>query len=101
MGNEPGTAAATTRTTKPAAEKPAKAGAKKPAATTTPDKATLQLAKRVMTMRDREQMSWLKIGAACNLAPDAASPKAGASRARTLYRMVKGEDAYTGPIAQK
>ena len=66
-----------------------------------PDKATLQPAKKVMTMRDREGLSWLKIGAACKLAPDAASPKAGASRARTLYTMVKDEDAYTGPMAKK
>lgn len=64
----------------------------------TTDRERLALARKVVTMRDKQGLSWLKIGDALKLAEGAASPKAGASRARTLYRLVKGQDASTGPL---
>jgi hypothetical protein len=52
----------------------------------------------VVALREKDGLSWLKIGAKLELAPEAESAKAGASRARTLYRLVKGQDASTGPL---
>ena len=57
----------------------------------------MALAKRVVTERDRNGLSWLRIGAKFKLSPDS-TPKAGASRARTLYRAVKGADASTAAL---
>jgi hypothetical protein len=51
-------------------------------------------------MREKQGLSWLKIGAELELAPEAASAKAGASRARTLYPLVKGQDASTGLLSR-
>jgi hypothetical protein len=49
-------------------------------------------------LREEKRLSWLKIGAKLKLAPEAESPKAAASRARPLHRLVKGQDADTGPL---
>jgi hypothetical protein len=65
----------------------------------TTDKERLKLAAQVVKLRDTDGLSWLKIGTALKLAEGAATPKAAASRARTLYRLVKGQDADTGPLA--
>lgn len=56
--------------------------------------------RKVAALRDKDRLSWLKIGAALKLAEGAATPKAGASRARTLYRLVKGQDASTGLLSK-
>jgi hypothetical protein len=84
-------------TTKAKASAPAK-----PKATSngTSDKARLELARKVVAARDKDGLSWLKIGAKFKLS-DSEQPKAGASRARTLYRLVKGQDADTGPMPAK
>ena len=66
----------------------------------TTDKERLKLAAQVVKLRDTDGLSWLKFGAALKLAEGAATPKAGASRARTLYRLIKGQDASTGPLAK-
>jgi len=88
-----------------AARRPAKGGQAKAAlepdkASTTNDKELLKLAAKVVAARDQDGLSWLKIGDKFKLAPEAASAKAGASRARTLYRMVKGQDASTAALAK-
>jgi len=70
-------------------------------ATNGADKARLELVRKVVTMRDRQGLSWVKIGAALKLAEDAETAKAGASRAYTLYRLVKGQDADTGSLPKK
>jgi primosomal protein N' len=83
--------------------KAAKQAAGKPRATTTngtDDKARLELARKVVAARDKDGLSWLKIGARFKLSTSE-QPKAGASRARTLYRLVKGDDADTGPLPAK
>jgi hypothetical protein len=77
-----------------------KAKATKPAAKaqTTPSEPTaaeLALARKVVAARDTNGLSWLRIGAKFNLS-NADSPKNGASRARRLYRLIKGQDASTG-----
>jgi hypothetical protein len=58
-----------------------------------------KLAATVVKLRDKDGLSWLRIGAQLKLS-DPASPKAAASRARTLYRSVKGADASTGLLAK-
>jgi hypothetical protein len=96
-------------TRKPRAAKSAETEAKAKGKAATPkpvgnggttDKERLALARKVVTARDREGLSWLKIGAEFNLAPGAESAKAGASRARPLYKLVKGADADTGPLSK-
>jgi hypothetical protein len=65
-----------------------KGGKAQPKPTTnggTTDKERLKLAAQIVKLRDTDRLSWLKIGAALKLAEDAATPKAAASRARTLY----------------
>jgi hypothetical protein len=64
------------------------------------DKERLKLAAQVVKLRDTDGLSWLRIGATLKLS-NGSTPKAGASRARTLYRSVKGADAETGPLAKK
>jgi hypothetical protein len=62
----------------------------------TTDKERPVLARKVVVLRDKDRLSWLKMEAKLELAPEAESAKAGASRARTLYRLGKGEDADPG-----
>jgi hypothetical protein len=98
---KPGGAKPTQTAAKPAATRTRQAPAKgkaQPAANGTDDKARMRLAAQVVQLREEKQLSWLKIGTKLKLAPEAESPKAGASRARTLYRLVKGQDASTGPL---
>jgi hypothetical protein len=107
-GTEPKPAPRKPRATKPTqtAAKPAATrtrqvpakGKVQPAANGTDDKARMRLAAQVVQLREEKQLSWLKIGAKLELAPEAESAKAGASRARTLYKLVKGADADTGPL---
>jgi hypothetical protein len=73
-------------------------GKVQPAANGADDKARMRLAAQVVQLREEKRLSWLKIGAKLKLAPEAESPKAAASRVRTLYRLVKGQDADTGPL---
>jgi primosomal protein N' len=77
-----------------------KPAAKAAATDGTDDKARLELARKVVAARDKDGLSWLKIGARFKLSTSE-QPKAGASRARTLYRLVKGDDADTGPLPAK
>jgi hypothetical protein len=60
----------------------------KPAKVAQPREVDMALAKRVVTERDRNGLSWLRIGAKFKLSPDGATAKAGAARARVLYRAV-------------
>jgi hypothetical protein len=76
-------------TAKPAAARTRQAPAKgkaqpKPATNDgTTDKERLALARKVVALRDKDGLSWLKIGAALKLAEGAGTPKAGAAgRAR-------------------
>jgi hypothetical protein len=93
---------AQTATTGQGKPKPSAKAQPKPATNgSTTDKERLVLARKVVAARDNDGLSWLKIGAKLELAPEAESAKAGASRARTLYRLVKGADADTGPLASK
>jgi hypothetical protein len=91
--------AAPAQTAKPAQRK-AKPSAKvqpKPASNGgTTDKERLKLAATGVKLREVDGLSWLKIGAKLNLS-QSDQPKAGASRARTLYRSIRGADASTGP----
>jgi hypothetical protein len=104
----PKTSAPKPRAIKPAQTPTTGQGKPKPSAKAQPkpttnggttDKERLKLAAQVVKLRDTDGPSWLKIGDALKLAPEAESAKAGASRARTLYRLVKGQDADTGPLA--
>jgi hypothetical protein len=67
---------------------PAK-GKVQPAANGADDKARMRLAAQVVQLREEERLSWLKIGARLKLGAQAERRKAAASRARTLYRLVK------------
>ena len=71
------------------------------ATSATTDKERMALARKVVGARDTDGLSWLKIGAKFNLAPEADSAKAGPSRGRTLYRLIKGEKPSTGPLIRK
>lgn len=64
----------------------------------TTDKERLELARKVVAARDNDGLSWLKIGAKFKLADNASTAKAGAARARTLYRSIKGADASTAAL---
>ena len=106
-GTEPKPATRRPRATKPAqtpatgqrkAKSSANAQPKSATNASTTDKERLALAQKVVKLRDRDSKSWLKIGAELHLADGAETAKAGASRARTLYRLVKGQDASTGPL---
>jgi hypothetical protein len=79
-----------------------KAAAPKPAGNGgTTDKERLALARKVVALRAQDGLSWLKIGAKLELAPEAESAKAGASPVRTLHRLVKGQDASTGSLVKQ
>jgi hypothetical protein len=69
---------------KPKRQQPARKAQPKPATNGgTTDKERLALARKVVALRDKDGLSWLKIGAALKLAEGAGTPKAGAAgRAR-------------------
>jgi hypothetical protein len=102
-------AAKTTQTpAKPAATRTSRAPTKgsqaapaKPKANGQPSKQELALAKKVVTMRGKlvndRPPSWAKIAFALKVVDDGASKQQAGSTARRLYKLVKGENAPTGP----
>ena len=67
----------------------------------TTDKERLALARKVVALRDKDRLSWLKLGAALKLAEGAATPKAGASRVRTLYSWSRAKTLIPGHWAKQ
>lgn len=93
-------------TRKPRAAKPAQTPTTgqrnaKPSANGQPSKQELALARKVVTMRAKlvndKPPSWAKIAFALKLVADGASRQQAGNAARRMYKLVKGEDAPTGP----